>query len=1012
MAEIKFPNITETLPVWMNKGEPLTLAHASRTWWQRVASWLAFPLAQIDVDTCDEQLLALLAYQRDIERFEGESLDLLRLRVKYAFVNARDAGSIAGFARIFERLEIGQIQQLERQLQYEWDVILIRINDAQLARDNTLMMKIIRQYGRTCRRYFFDVLNEKSAYIHGGCFDNDAQYWSARAIVRPTSVTATPARLSLAPGDSGIVIVEVFPEDAEDRSFTVHCSDNSKISVVIKGSQLIVTGKVRGDATITIATNDGNLTAVVNVSVVAVLKFVTRIDNPSRPLFYVRMDEDFTIDYGDGIDSREYRFDAASAVYGWVIPTRSLEAGQEYTITVKNTESASFQRTMGNVSVTLNPVQEIILLTGERDNLVSFASGATGLYKVHAGAFDDLPNIQNCNSVFRGCSSLTELPEGLFARITGATNFSSAFYGCTALAAVPDGLFSELSQVTLFTSVFENCTRLLSAGKNTFRGCAAATHFTSAFSGCTSLIDTGAGIFDGCVSGNNFGYTFDGCRALTTLSEDLFSDVPGGVFTAIFRNCTALTQLPPRLFRNCLEATHFGGAFSGCTQLLSVPDEFFKDLPLANHFGTVFSGCSSLVKAGKAVFSGCALAQTFSSAFYYCRVLEDVGDDIFEGCVSATTFASVFNSCTALTALPSFVDCNKATSFDRAFYACSSLTAVRAEAFAGKSLVTTFYYAFTQCTSLKSIGAGAFRDCSSLTNLTYTFMGCTALVSLAGDMFAGCSKVTNVTGLFNQCSGLAVLPEKLFSDLTSLTAMGSTFQDCTALAALPSDLFAGCVNLTSLTLTFSGCTALARLPADLLKHNTLLISAGSTFYGCAALVNIPPSLFASCPLISAFGATFQNTGVVEIPENLFSGNPLVTAYGQTFRGCKNLRSVPAGVFVASINATTFTNVFAECVALEEVGAGLLNTVPATTIGYLFDGCPQLKTNVSTIFNLSSYSTIVTTTATFRGCSAITGKGLEFMGKVPNVTAHYYAFYNCTSLDDFADLPGNWITNKL
>ena len=1006
----KLPDLN--LPVWMNKGEPLTLAHATHTWWQRVYEWIAFPLAQIDADTCDEEMLSLLAYQRDIERFAGESLSLFRLRVKHAFPNAQDAASLAGFERIFARLDMGALQQLERQINYDWDVILLRINDEQLSRDNALMMRLVRQYGRTCRRYFFDVLNETSAVIRGGHFDNDARYWSARAIVRPASVTVTPETLSLAPGDSGIVIVEVLPDDAEDRSFSVYCSDNSKISIVVKGSQLTVTGKVRGDATITIVTNDGNLTAVVNVSVVAVLKFVTRIDNPSHPLFYVRMDEDFTIDYGDGIDSREYRFDAASAVYGWVIPTRSLEAGQEYTITVKNTESASFQRTVGNVSVTLNPVQEIILLTGERDNLVSFASGATGLYKVHAGAFDDLPNIQNCNSVFRGCSSLTELPEGLFARFSGATNFSSAFYGCTALAAVPDGLFSELSQVTLFTSVFENCTRLLSAGKNTFQGCAAATHFTSAFSGCTSLIDTGTGIFDGCVSGNNFGYTFDGCRALTTLSEDLFSDVPGGVFTAIFRNCTALTQLPPRLFRNCLEATHFGGAFSGCTQLLSVPDEFFKDLPLANHFGTVFSGCSSLVKAGKAVFSGCALAQTFSSAFYYCRVLEDVGDDIFEGCVSATTFASVFNSCTALTALPSFVDCNKATSFDRAFYACSSLTAVRAEAFAGKSLVTTFYYAFTQCTSLKTIGAGAFRDCGSLTNLTYTFMGCTALVSLAGDMFAGCGKVTNVTGLFNQCSDLAVLPEKLFSDMASLTGMGSTFQDCTALAALPSDLFAGCVNLTSLTLTFSGCTALAVLPADLLKYNTLLISAGSTFYGCVALVNIPSSLFASCPLITAFGATFQNTGVVEVPENLFSGNPLVTAYGQTFRGCKNLRLVPAGLFVASVNATTFTNVFAECVALEEVGAGLLNTVPATTIGYLFDGCMLLRTDINAIFNLSTYSTIVTTTATFRGCVAITGKGLVFMDKVPNVTAHYYAFYNCASLDDFSDLPGNWIANKL
>ncbi|MCP6503207.1 hypothetical protein NL484_27460, partial [Klebsiella pneumoniae] len=78
----------------------------------------------------------------------------------------------------------------------------------------------------------------------------------------------------------------------------------------------------------------------------------------------------------------------------------------------------------------------------------------------------------------------------------------------------------------------------------------------------------------------------------------------------------------------------------------------------------------------------------------------------------------------------------------------------------------------------------------------------------------------------------------------------------------------------------------------------------------------PPMLFASCSLITSFGATFQNTGVEEIPENLFSGNPLVTSYGQTFRGCKNLRSVPAGLFAASISATVFTNVFSECSALE------------------------------------------------------------------------------------------------
>ncbi|MEW9359463.1 leucine-rich repeat protein [Klebsiella pneumoniae] len=1011
MAEIKFPDLSETLPVWMNKGEPLTLAHASRTWWQRVASWLAFPLAQIDVDTCDEQLLALLAYQRDIERFEGESIDLLRLRVKYAFVNARDAGSIAGFARIFERLEIGQIQQLERQLQYEWDVILIRINDAQLARDNTLMMKIIRQYGRTCRRYFFDVLNEKAAYIHGGCFDNEAQYWSARAIVRPTSVTATPATLSLAPGDSGVVIVEVLPDDAEDRSFTVYCSDESKISFIVEGNQLIVTGKARGNTTIMIATNDGNLTAVVSVSVVAVMKFITRIDSTTKPIFLAHMGEDFTVDYGDGIDSRDYRFDLVSEGLGWVIPTRELNQGEEYTITVKGSETACLRSRLANYSSKLNPVVELISVTGERGNLSGFALDTAGLMAIRPGAFDDLPNVNNCKNIFTNCSSLTGIPASLFSRMK-IEDFSDAFRGCTSLTEVPAGLFANQPDAIDFSSVFAGCTGLKSIGNSLFNGCTSAVNFNYVFDGCSTLENIGAGIFNGCVSARAFSYGFRACKNLLALPADMFADVPGGAFTGVFQNCTALTAIPANLFKTCSEANHFGGAFTGCSQLLSVPAGLFAGLAKVTYFGTVFSGCSSLKTVGAGLFAGCSLAQTFASAFYSCRSLETVAKDIFSGCVEVTTFASTFYGCSSLTALPSFADCAKVTTFSYAFANCGSLTKIDADAFADKALVTTFTYAFVNCTSLVSVGNGAFRGCSALTSLGYTFSGCRALVSLAGDMFAGCAKVTAVDFLFDKCSALVELPKELFSDMVSLKGMGSTFRDCTALISLPSGLLDGCINLTSLTLTFSGCTSLAVLPGDLLKNNILLSGAGSTFYGCTSLVNIPPTLFASCSLITSFGATFQNTGVEEIPENLFSGNPLVTSYGQTFRGCKNLRSVPAGLFAASISATVFTNVFSECSALEVVGAGLLNTTAVTTVGYLFDGCASLHSDVNTIFNLASYPEIVTTTAIFRSCALLTGKGLEFMGKVPNVTAHYYAFYACAGLDDYDDLPGNWITNKL
>lgn len=826
----------------------------------------------------------------------------------------------------------------------------------------------------------------------------------------PLQVVLSRYELNLAPGDAETVTVTILPEYAEDKTFTVTTSDKTIATARIVNGAILVTGVKRGTCSVTVTTTNG-VSAVISVKVVAVMKFITRIDSATRPIFFGYVDEDFTIDYGDGIDSRDYRIDLSTPAYGWVIPTRALNEGEEYTITVKNTEKASLRSRISNTSSKLNTIVELISVTGERDNLSGFAIDTAGLMSVRSGAFDDLPNVTDCQNAFSGCSSLKSIPSLLFSKIKAAS-FSGAFKGCISLTEVPDGLFINQSNAIDFSSVFTGCTGLISIGNNLFNGCVSAVNFNYAFDGCSVLTNIGSGIFKGCVSAAAFSYTFRACKHLLALPADMFADVPGGAFTGVFQNCAALTELPAKLFTNCSEANHFGGAFSGCNALLSVPDRFFANLSKVTYFGTVFSGCHALKTVGAGVFAGCDLAQTFSSAFYACRSLETVAKDIFTGCEGATTFASAFYGCSSLTALPSFADCAKVTTFSYAFANCESLTKIDANAFADKALVTTFVYAFMNCTSLISVGEGAFRDCSALTSLGYAFSGCRSLVSLAGDMFAGCVKVTAVNFLFNQCSSLANLPKALFSDMISLTGMGSTFQDCSALIALPSGLLDGCVNLTSLTLTFSGCTSLAVLPGDLLKNNTLLTSAGSTFLGCASLVDIPPMLFASCSLITSFGATFQNTGVEEIPENLFSGNSLVTAYGQTFRGCKKLRLVPAGLFASSVNATAFTNVFADCLALESVGAGLLNTTAVTTVGYLFDGCASLRSDVNTIFNLASYPEIVTTTAIFRGCALLTGKGLVFMSKVPNVTAHYYAFHACAGLDDYDDLPGNWITNKL
>lgn len=167
------------LPFWMEDGEPKKILATVRRFWALVYGWVIWPVNQFDPLTCPEPLLDLLAYDRDITRFNNEPLSLFRKRVAYAFINARDAGSIAGFIAIFERLGIGYVELLERQPDIDWDVIIVRVSDSQLAANPELMLQIIRQYGRTCRRYQFEVLTSLKIFINGGSESGEYVCYSA-----------------------------------------------------------------------------------------------------------------------------------------------------------------------------------------------------------------------------------------------------------------------------------------------------------------------------------------------------------------------------------------------------------------------------------------------------------------------------------------------------------------------------------------------------------------------------------------------------------------------------------------------------------------------------------------------------------------------------------------------------------------------------------------------------------------------------------------------------------------
>ncbi|GFM37724.1 phage tail protein [Desulfovibrio psychrotolerans] len=147
-----------SLPFWMAKGELDKLRLSAEAWWAQVLEWAAWPVRQLDTDTCDELVLDMVAWQRDIARFDGEPLSLYRKRIKYAYANARDAGSVAGFKRIFQRLGIGYVEIEERMPGIDWDIVDIQLTDSQLAENQALLTVLIQHYGRTCRRYRWKII--------------------------------------------------------------------------------------------------------------------------------------------------------------------------------------------------------------------------------------------------------------------------------------------------------------------------------------------------------------------------------------------------------------------------------------------------------------------------------------------------------------------------------------------------------------------------------------------------------------------------------------------------------------------------------------------------------------------------------------------------------------------------------------------------------------------------------------------------------------------------------------
>lgn len=162
-----------SLPFWMGGEECSKLSRAAHGWFTRLGEWAALPARQLDPLTCTPTVLDLLAWQRNVTTYQGEPERLYRLRVAHAYANARDAGSVAGWGRIFQRLELGGVELEERVAGQDWDIIGVVVDDTAFPDQQNVLEIIVQEYGRTCRRYRFISRIPQAVRVAACTFDDD-----------------------------------------------------------------------------------------------------------------------------------------------------------------------------------------------------------------------------------------------------------------------------------------------------------------------------------------------------------------------------------------------------------------------------------------------------------------------------------------------------------------------------------------------------------------------------------------------------------------------------------------------------------------------------------------------------------------------------------------------------------------------------------------------------------------------------------------------------------------------
>jgi hypothetical protein len=259
---------------------------------------------------------------------------------------------------------------------------------------------------------------------------------------------------------------------------------------------------------------------------------------------------------------------------------------------------------------------------------------------------------------------------------------------------------------------------------------------------------------------------------------------------------------------------------------------------------------------------------------------------------------------------------------------------------------------------------------TGLKSMNNAFNGCANLTSIPADNTMAFLEVTSFYEAFDGCTNLfsGGVPADLFKYAINATNFSYVFYN-TALTAIPENLFAKAVKATTFRYAFAG-TGISAIPENLFANCPEVTSFGGTFSHCASLTAIPEKMFAKNAKVTTFSSAFSYTNISSIPEKLFANCPEVTSFNSTFSQCKNLTTIPVGLFDNNRKVNDFAWVF-------YADNKVTGESPYTVIN-------GKKVH---LYERKNYTDEFVTPASFN-----------------------FAFGGCTKLTDYANIPTEWKQN--